>query len=141
MQISPLEDKHFSFLKKGESDGTQERPQLAKSGHQSGPNSSGFEPTTSSFDCPQCRAFLFWALKPLHLLHLRRKNKCWDKSWPHVTVSFISKNSLMRIISKVCSILKTFSATDSTDFFIHLHRHLTLLKAIKRKRPKKLIFT
>lgn len=57
-------DKLFSFFKKkGESDGTEERPQLVKFGHQSGPDSSGFEPT--AFDSQQCRAFIYSELLTL----------------------------------------------------------------------------
>lgn len=51
------------FKKKGESDGTEERPQLVKFGHQSGPDSSGFEPT--AFDSQQCRAFIYFELLTL----------------------------------------------------------------------------
>lgn len=48
-------------------------------------------------DCGQCRA-----LHPLRLLRQRWTNKCWDKPWPRKTVSLISMNSFICIVSKGC---------------------------------------
>lgn len=53
----------FFFSKKGESDGTQERPQLVKFGPQRGPDSSGIEP--EAFDCQRYRAFIYFELLTL----------------------------------------------------------------------------
>lgn len=57
---SLLKDKIFFLGGKGESDGTQERPQLVKSGHQHGPDSASFGPAAFSSDRLQCRAFIYF---------------------------------------------------------------------------------
>lgn len=95
----------FFRKKKGggvESDGIQESPQLVQSGHQSGPDASGFEPTAFIWLWTMQNFHLFWVFNPLHLLRQRWTNKRWHKSWPHKTVSLISMNSLICIISKGC---------------------------------------
>lgn len=68
-------------------------------------------------DCGQCRA-----IHPLHLLRQRWTNKRWDKPWPRKTVSLISMNSLICIISKGCLSLQDIfgKLTENGCFLIEL---------------------